>query len=169
MISQTSSSKISHLWPWFFFTTAFESLLAILLLLLVPSESGLSLARLGLLAILALFFFVGIYWGIIARRDSSRFDLASRTPFIFSSALLSLISSLLLFLLRYLNPERLLPYYERLSPLLWYLLLIGLQSVIFLTLVKNGFHPQEFSKRKPVCLYAFIAFVFCFSSSFLSP
>ena len=125
---------------------------------LIPSESGLSLARLGLLAILALFFFAGIYWGLIARRDSSRFDWAARTPFIFTSALLSLTSGLVLFLLRYLNPERLLPYYERLSPLLWYLFIIGLQSVIFLTLLKNGFHPQEFSKRKPVYLSALIAF-----------
>ena len=158
MTSKTPSSKFSHLWPWFFFTTAFESLLAILLLLLVPSESGLSLARLSLLGILTLFFFGGIYWGSIARRDSSRFDLAARTPFIFTAALLALTSGLILFLLRYLNPERLLPYYERLSPALWYLLIIGTQSVIFLTLLKNGFHPQEFSKRKPVYLSALVAF-----------
>ncbi len=157
MISKTSNN-IPHLWPWFFFTTAFESLLAILLLSLVPSESGLSLARLSLLAILTLFFFVGIYLGYIARRDSSRFDLTARTPFILSAALLSLASSLILFLLRYLNPERFLPYYERLSPLLWYLLIIGFQSAIFLTFVKNGFHPQELSKRKPVYLSALIAF-----------
>ena len=158
MISQTPNKAFSHLWPWFFFTTAFESLLAILLLYFVPSESGLSIARLGLLAILALFFFAGIYLGFLARRTSSRFDYFAGTPFILSSTLLSLIASLLLFLLRYLNPGRLLPYYERLSPLLWYLLIIGLQSVIFLTLAKNGFHPQEFLKRKPVYLSAFAAF-----------
>ena len=158
MNSQTPSSKFSHLWPWFFFTTAFESLLAILLLYLIPSERGLSPARLGLIAVLAFFFFVGTYWGVIARRDSSRFDRATRTPFIFTAALLALTSGLALFLLRYLNPERLLPYYERLSPLLWYLFIIGFQSVIFLTLQRNGFHPQEFSKRKPVYNSALIAF-----------
>jgi hypothetical protein len=160
MTSQTPRSKYSHLWPWFFFTTAFESLLAVFLLLLVPSESGLSLARLSLFAILAIFFFVGIYWGVIARSDSSRFDWAARTSFIFISALLALTSGLILFLLRYLSPERLLPYYERLSPLLWYLFIIGLQFVIFLTLLKNGFHPQEFSKRKPVYSAALVAFCF---------
>ena len=155
----TKTSKVfANYWPWYFFTTAFESLLAILLLLLVPSESGLSLARLGLLGILVLFFSAGIYWGIIARRDTSRFDWAARTPFIFIAALLALASGLVLFLLRYLNPERLLPYYERLSPLLWYFFIIGLQSVIFLTLLKNGFHPQEFSKRKPVYISALVAF-----------
>jgi hypothetical protein len=160
---KTSNNKFSFLWPWFFFTTAFESLLAILLLLLIPSESGLSLARLGLLAILAFFFFVGIYLGFIALHNPSRFDLAARTYFIFSSALLSLTSSLVLFLLRYLNPEKLLPYYERMSPLLWYLFIIGLQSAIFLIFLKNGFHPQELSKQKPIYISAVIAFCFLFA------
>ena len=64
-------NSFSKYWPWFFFTAAFESLLAILALLLLPSESGLSAARLGLLAILLLFFFAGIYLGFreAARRD----------------------------------------------------------------------------------------------------
>ncbi len=153
----------SKFWPWFFFAAAFESFIATVSLLLIPSESGLSIARMALIAVLLAFFFAGIYFGLIARSDTSRFDRFARAPFILSSTLLFLTSSLLLFLLRYLNPERLLPYYERLSPLLWCLLIIGLQSVIFLTLVKNGFHPQEFSKRKPVYLSAFIAFSLLFS------
>lgn len=155
-ISQKTSEVFSRLWPWFFFTAAFESLLAALALLILPSEGGLSIARLGLLAVLLLFFFMGIYWGRIARRDSSRFEKFSRTPFIFFSALLFLTSGLILFLLRYLNPERLLPYYERLSPLLWYLLIIAFQTSIFLLLQKNGFHLTN--NRKPVYISALIAF-----------
>lgn len=156
-LNETSKVFI-HLWPWFLFTTAFESLVAIGALLHVPSENGLSIPRLGLLAILALFFFTGIYLGFIARQGISRFELVARTPFIYSSAFLSLISSLFLFLLRYLDPERFLPYYERLSPLLLYLLLIGIQTTIFLLLLRNGFHPKEFIKRNPVSLSALIAF-----------
>ncbi len=148
----------SKFWPWFFFAAAFESLAAMLGLLLIPSEGGLSLARAALLAILLSFFVLGIYLGIAARRDLTRFDKFARPPIIYSCAFLFLTSSLLLFLLRYLNPERLLPYYERLSPLLWYFLAIGIQSVIFLLLVKNGLHPQEFSKRKSVYLSAITAF-----------
>ncbi len=163
MNSKTLKNSYSYLWPWFFLTTAFESLLATLLLALVPSESGLSPARLGLLAIPAFFFIAGIYLGFLARRDSARFDSLARTPFILSSTFLFLISSLTLFLLRYLNPERFLPYYERLSPLLWILFIIGLQSIIFLTLIKNGFHPQEVSKRKPIYLSALAAFCLLFS------
>lgn len=150
-------------WPWFFFTAAFESLIAIVVLLRVPSESGLSLARIGLLSILLLFFFAGIYFGFIARNDSLRFDRFANTTFILASALLSLTSSLTLFLLRYFNPERLLPFYERLSPLLWYFLIIGIQTTFFLLLLKNGFHKSEFLKRKPLYLSALIAFCFLLS------
>ncbi|MBC7876441.1 MAG: glycosyltransferase family 39 protein [Anaerolineales bacterium] len=161
-----TSEVFSLLWPWFFFAAAFESLFAILALLLVPSESGISFARISLLSILVIFFFAGIYLGFIARRDLSRFNSIARTPFILSSALLSLTSSLLLFLLRYLNPERLLPYYDRVSPLLWYLLILGIQSAIFLLLVKNGFHKDEFLERKPVYLSALIAFCLLLSVLF---
>src|SRR5687768_8351891 len=95
-------------WPWFFFTAAFESLVAILALLLIPSEGGLSLARMALLGILALFFAGGMVLGFRARRNTDRFDGFTRTPFILTSALLALTCSLLLFLLRYLNPQELL-------------------------------------------------------------
>ncbi len=157
-IPRRTSDVFSSLWPWFFFTAAFESLLAAIALVLIPSENGISVARLGVLALLAAFFFTGIYLGFNSRRWGARFDLLARPPVIISSALLVLSSSLLLFLLRYLNPEKLLPYYERLGPLLWYLLAVGLQSFIFLLLIKNGFHPQEFSKRKSNYLSGLIAF-----------
>ncbi len=159
-------NSFNKYWPWFFFTAAFESLLAVVALLLVPSEGGFSLARISLFAILLSFFFTGIYLGFIARRDSSRFDSFSRTSFILSSALLSLTSSLFLFLLRYLNPERLLPYYERLSPLLWYLLALGIQSLIFLLLLKNGFHTQEIYKRKADYTSSLVAFCLLLSVFF---
>jgi hypothetical protein len=153
-----TSEVFSLYLPWLFFATAFESLLAALLLILVPSESGLSFARLALLGILILFFLAGIFFGLNVRRGLNRFDWALRTPFIFLCSLADLTSGLILFLLRYLNPERLLPYYERLSPLLWLLLIVAIQSTIFLLLAKNGFHPQEFIKRKPVYFSALIAF-----------
>lgn len=140
-------NDFSKYWPWFFFAAAFQSVIAILLLLSIPSESGLSIARLGLIGVLSLFFFAGIYFGFISRKDSSAFDKFANTSTILLFALLSLISGWSLFLLRYLNPEQLLPYYERLSPLLWYLLFISLQAVLFFLLVKNGFHSQELSRQ----------------------
>ncbi|MBI5951094.1 MAG: glycosyltransferase family 39 protein [Chloroflexi bacterium] len=155
--------KVFSFLPWLFFATAFESLIAALLLLLVPSESGLSLARLALLGILTLFFFGGIFLGFTARRGLTRFDRALSTPFILTCSLAALICGLILFLLRYLDPERLLPYYERLSPLLWFLLVVTIQAAVFLLLSKNGFHPQEFAKRKPVYLSSAIVFGILFA------
>lgn len=157
-----SSSKTSEVFskflPWLFFATAFESLIAALSLLLVPSESGLSPARLALLGILTLFFFGAMFGGWSARRSLTRFERALSTPFILTCSMAVPALGLVLFLLRYLNPERLLPYYERLSPLLWLLLVVAAQTAIFLLLSKNGFHPQEFAKRKPVYLSSAIAF-----------
>lgn len=154
--SKPTSKKFSKFWPWFFFAAAFESFIAIVSLLLIPSESRLSPARAALILVLLAFLLMGIYLGYSARRNTSRFDWLARTPCIFSAALLFLISSLLLFLLRYLNPEGFLPYYERLSPLLWYFFAIGIQAVLFLLLLKNGFNIQEFSKRKSIYVSALI-------------
>jgi hypothetical protein len=153
-----TSKVFSRFLPWLSFATAFESLLAVLLLLFVPSESGLSPARLALFGILALFFFAGIFLGFSARRGLTYFDRALSTPFIFLCSFAALISSLILFLLRYLNPEHLLPYYERLSPLLWLILIVAIQTAIFLLFAKNGFHPQEFTKRKLIYFSGLIAF-----------
>lgn len=93
-----------------------------------------------------------------ARRDSTRFDLLASRSFILSATFLFLLSSLTLFLLRYLNPEKLLPYYERVSPLLWVILIISMQAIIFLNLVKNGFHFENIPQYKPVYLAALAAF-----------
>jgi hypothetical protein len=136
-------------WPWFFFAAAFESLLAIIALLLIPSE-GVSLARLALLGILSLFLAAGTFFGLRARAASLDLNSCARPIVIYSAALLTLTSGLALFLLRYLNPERLLPYYERLSPLLWYLLVLGVQSTFFLLAARNGLHPEDVKKRGPV-------------------
>jgi hypothetical protein len=150
-------NPFTKFWPWFFFAAAFQSLLALAALLLIPSER-LSLARIALLGAISFFLLVGLILGFIARRDSSKFDRFACAPYILSSTLLILTASLLLFLLRYFNPEGSLPYYERLSPLLWLLFGLGVQSLFFLLLHKNGFHPQGLSKRKPIYLSALFAF-----------
>src|SRR5689334_23065101 len=125
--------SFARFWPWFFFTAAFESLCAIMALLLIPSE-GLSPARLGLFAILLVFLGGAILLGVHARRDASLPDRLIQPIFIFTyaAAFVVLTCGLTLFLLRYLNPEQLLPFYERLAPLLWYLLVVAIQAVVFL-------------------------------------
>ena len=122
-------NKFSKILPWFFFAAAFQSLLAVAALLRIPSE-GLSLARLALLGAIGGIFLLSIGLGLYARRNLLRFEWLSTTPVIISSALLSLTFSLLLFLLRYFNPERFLPYYERMSPLLWLLFFLAAEAAL---------------------------------------
>jgi len=150
-------NRFTKLWPWFFFAAAFQSLLAAAALLRVPSE-GLSFARLGMLGMFALAFFSGIGSGLYSRRNLDRFERPVHPLVILSSALLALTFGLLLFLLRYLNPERLLPYYERLSPLLWLFFFLALESALFLTLLKYGFHPRSLTGRNSIYRASLLAF-----------
>ncbi|MCZ2123073.1 MAG: glycosyltransferase family 39 protein, partial [Anaerolineales bacterium] len=124
----------------------------------IPSESGVSLARLGLAGILFLGLLAGFFLGLRARKNSSAFEALPGDLSINLAALLCLISSLLLFLLRYLNPEKLLPYYERTSPLLWLLLIISAQTALFFSLVKYGWHFQNLNQYKLTYRPAALAF-----------
>ncbi|MCB0103691.1 MAG: glycosyltransferase family 39 protein [Anaerolineales bacterium] len=139
-------TKFTNLLPWYFFAAAFQSLLAAIALLRVPSE-GLSLSRLALFAGMGIVFIFGIGSGLYARRNLLRFDWLFTTPIISSATLLSLTLGLTLFLLRYLNPERLLPFYERLAPLLWLFFFLTLEATLLLLLIKNGFSPSALTSR----------------------
>jgi len=141
---------------WFFYLCTAEGILTLFALLLVPSEGGsVSWARLALVGIIAFFAGLGIYFGIRPPRGLEKW---AQPHIILSSALLSLTFGLLLFLLRYLDPERLLPIYERLGPLLWYLLALTAQSIFFLLYIKNGLHPEAFKQRKQTYLSALVVF-----------
>lgn len=155
-------NKFAKFLPWFFFTAAFQSLIAIAALLRIPSE-GLSLARLALLGVMGIIFLIGIGLGLYARRDLSRFERFFTTPVILSSALLSLTFSLFLFLLRYLNPERFLPYYERMSPLLWLLFFLAAETAFFFLILKNGIHPQNLANYRPIFHASIIPLFFLLS------
>jgi hypothetical protein len=148
-----------NFWPWYFFAAAFESLVFIGVLFSIPSESGLSLGRFALISVLLLVFILSISFGIHARHDTASLDALPRRPLIAVSTLLAATCGLALFLLRYLDPEQLLSLYERLSPVLWFFLIVGIQSAIFLSLLQNGFHRDEFLKRKPVYLATGVVFV----------
>ena len=140
----------------FFYICGAEGVLALSALLLIPSEGGnISLARLALIGILLLFSGLGMYLGL---RPPRGLDALARPGIIIAFAFLSLTFSLLLFFLRYLDPERLLPIYERLSPLLLYLLVISVQTIFFLLYIRNGFHADGFKQRYPVYLVSLAAF-----------
>ncbi|HUE97657.1 MAG TPA: glycosyltransferase family 39 protein [Anaerolineales bacterium] len=143
---------------WFFYLCAIEGAAAIAALFLIPSEGGrLSPARLALIGFILI---LCIVWMVIGLRRPRFLDKPIHPAFIMLSAVLSLTFGLFLFLLRYLNPEGFLSTYQRLSPLLWYLLILSVQSFFFLLLLYKGFHPENLSKRSPIYLPALT--VFCF-------
>lgn len=148
----------SKIWPWYFFAAAFESLLAIVILLRIPSEGGISAARLAILGILAVFFFGGLVLGFRSDRYDSFLGQASSLSWILSSAALGLSSGFALFFLRYFDPASLLTYYERLSPLLWFLAVLGLQSFLLFMWMRNGIHINAAATRLPVYRSALVVY-----------
>src|SRR5688572_11883129 len=141
---------------WFFYLCAIEGAVALTALLLIPSEGGnLSLARLSLISILVVFCSLWMYLGF---RQPHGIDKLARPPFIVTSALLSVGLGLFLFLLRYLDPDRFLSAYERLSPLLWYFFILLIQASFLLLYLRRGFYPENLSLRKPVYLSSLTAF-----------
>ena len=153
---------MAKLLSWFFYLCALEGAAAIAALFLIPSEGGsLSPARLALMSFIAV---LCVFWVWFAPRPQRLLDVvgasqSSRLPFYLSTfVFLSLLFSSLLFLLRYFNPETSLSSYQRLSPLLWYLLVLSIQFCFFLLISYRGIHPANFSSYKPTYLSALIAF-----------
>ncbi len=142
-------------WRWFFSVAALEAGAALLVLFLVPHEgSSFSLTRLAMFGVLIAFFILWIYFFV---RPPRRLDFLLRTSFASVSVLLAVTLGWSLFFLRYLDPERLLPYYQRLSPILFYLLILAFQFSIFVLISHYGFHHENLLQVKPVYRPALIA------------
>ena len=139
----------------FFFFCSIEGAVALVALLLIPSESAtLSPARLALTAVIFSLILISAWFAF----RPPQLDRLARTPLILLVTLLSLTFSLILFLLRYLNPESFLPLYTRLSPLLWYLLALSIQLALYLLHLQNGFHLDSLKQNKNILIAALTAF-----------
>ena len=129
------------LWQWFSALAALEAGAAFAALAMVPSDSGgFSPARLGMLGVLVLFF-VG---GVIAAVRTPRFVERLAQPALAVAGFgLAFLIAAVLFLLRYLRPEQLLPYYHRLGPLAWYMLAVSVELALCALVVRFGLHPRS--------------------------
>ncbi len=152
---------------WFFSLAALEAGAALLLLFLVPHEgSSFSLTRLAMFGVLIAFLILWIYF---FARPPKWLDFLIRPSFAFVSALLAVTLGWSLFFLRYLDPERLLPYYQRLSPLLFYLLILAFQFSIFVLILRYGFHRDNLPQFKSIYKSSLIAFcVLLFTLCFIA-
>jgi hypothetical protein len=158
---------------WFFYLCALEGAAAIAALFLIPTEAGrFSLARLALMGLIAALCIAWTYLGRVGGSHIPRYisKYATRLPVYLSTCILvSITLGLLLFLLRYLNPEASLSTYQRLSPLLWYLWILSLQAFLFLLILYRGFHPVTLASHKAVNIATLSAFsVLLFLSLFIA-
>ncbi|MBM3125145.1 MAG: hypothetical protein FJZ87_08715, partial [Chloroflexi bacterium] len=165
------SSRADRTELWFFFASAVESILALVALLSIPSEQGLSLARLSMLGFLCLCVLVFVYFGIRAWKRRGLLSGAGQSIGLVAGPIIALISGASLFILRYWDPVRLLPIFIRLSPILWLLLLLGIQSAIVILIAKNGFYPETIVDRRDILYttgWIFLVFLLIFLFVFLT-
>lgn len=147
--------KEQRSYSWLFFIFALEGAIALAWLLSIPSEgTPISPARIALAGFLL--FLCGM-WVYLGFRHSRILDKFARPAYVWGTVVLSLFLGLTLFLLRYLDPGTLLPFYERLSPLLWYLLLLALQLSVFLLYLYKGIYPSALTGYKPVYVSTAVA------------
>ena len=152
-------------WRWFFGLAALEAGAAFIALARVPREAGgFSAVRLGMLALLGACLLAGAAAAIrlpalVARLERPRWARAGfAAAFAVAAAL---------FLLRYAAPEEALPYYTRLAPLLWYLLLLAVEFSLCALVSHFGFEPGRLRSQSAVwrpagAALAALLFVFAF-------
>ena len=155
---------MSRFWPYFFLLSILEGLAVLAALIVIPGE-GLSVTRLALAGVILLPL-AASGWLFVRSLDENwrvrHLDPTVRPKFfrvlVIFSSLLFLTSGLLLFLLRYYNPEATASYFVRARPALTYLLLLSAQSNLWLTALRNGIHPQSLQTRRAVFVAAGIVF-----------
>lgn len=150
---------------WFFYLCAIEGVVAIATLLSIPSEGGsLSPARLALIGFIAVICIGWLYLGVSqTRKQIDRYTGKQPTYLRFylsACVLASLVLAILIFFFRYFNPEGFLSTYQRLRPLLWYLLVLSVQFSFFFLLLQRGFYPETLASHKPIYTSALLAFCF---------
>lgn len=140
---------------WFYYLSALEGIIASISLLLIPSEGGsLSPFRIALILIL---FSVSMVWVYMGLRLPRYLEKYAHPFWIISFAACSILLSLVLFLLRYMNPDHMLSIYERLSPLLAYLVALAIQISLILLYLYNGIYPLRLSQYRPIYISATVA------------
>lgn len=147
--------KSQTTYSWIFYLFSFQSFIAFWWLFSIPSDDGrISPARFMLFAIL---LFISAFWIYFGYRPPGNLNRFTRPSYIKGIAVLSLLLYLVLLLLRLLAPDRLLPIYERLSPLFWYLIVLTAQIAFFLIYLRRGADVSSQSWFKSVYVNALFA------------
>ena len=171
-----TADKRNKYWPIFFLLACLEGGFALFALLRLPTDPtnsflfGLSASRLlmaaTLLGAVLLFAFLGYFaWRKAAWREKY-LNPEKRPKFYqilnYLSIFIALFSSIVLFLLRYYNPERFLPFFERAKPLGLYIIILGLQLSLWLLFLCKGFHRRKEKLTPAVISFAILLTIFAF-------
>lgn len=157
-------------WPLFFLLAFLEAAVALLILLRIPSEGGFfSFSRLVLIFPLfaaTLIFVFAVYFSWRNSNFRARWLEVDARPRLYSFLtvafpLLASGAGIGAFLLRWWEPDRLLPFFERAWPLLAFVILFSLQSTLWLLILRFGIHKTDFTARKPA-LTAFVILLIVF-------
>jgi len=162
--------RLPDFWPLFFILSFFEAAVALLALLRVPSEGASFsstrwvllfplLVALPLSALAAYFSWRNLNFRITWLDTNTRPKLYKFLSVAFP--ILAAAGCIGAFTLRWWNPERLLPFFERAWPLLAFVILFSVQSTLWLLFVRYGIHKTEFKPHKPT-LITFIVLLFVF-------
>lgn len=151
-----TAHQVNPNWRWFSALAALEAGAAFVALILLPREGpAISLTRASMLAFL--FACMALACGL-AYRPPAWLARLERPAVILTAFLLSLLLATALFLFRYLDPSALLPYYQRLQPVLLYLLILSLEACAFLLALRYGLHRGAFRARPRLRAPEMIAF-----------
>jgi len=161
-------------WPLFFLLAFTEAAVALYALLHIPSEGGgISVMRWVLLfplLVTIVLSAIAVYFSRKGLNFRARWLEPNHRPRLYNFLtlffpILAVFTSMGAFVLRWWDPDRLLPFFERSWPLLGFVIIISLQTTLWLLLLRFGLHKAEFSALKPALVaFAILIMVFGFVS-----
>lgn len=160
--------RLLGFWWLFFLLCAIEGAYALVRLALIPVDpknqillgySGSRLLMMGCTIILTLIFIslAIVSWHKRDWRQKYLHPLTKQklfTRLLIPAGLLALLNWGTLFILRLYPEKQLFAFYERFEPLLSWLCLIGLQALIWLTVLRYGVHGEGLHKRREIIITA---------------
>lgn len=173
-MTSPKTDKLLLLWPLYFSLLFLEAAAAFLILARIPAEGtqrvlGFSAARWALLAPLLLVMMGSLSLAFLSRRRPTwlanwleptarpgRFESLAA-----ASALFATGTGLGSFWMRWYDPDRLRPFFERAWPLLAFLLVVSIQTTLWLLILRFGIRRVDFPARQPA-LVAFALLMLTF-------
>ncbi|MCP4143104.1 MAG: hypothetical protein GY755_22930 [Chloroflexi bacterium] len=171
-----TANKRNKYWPFFFLLASLEGCYALFALLRLPTDPtnsllfGLSASRLlmaaALLGSAVIFAFLGYFawrktdWREKYLNPEKRPQLYKTLNYL--SFFIAFLASIALFLLRYYNPTRFLPYFERAKPLGLYIIVLGIQLSLWLLFLRKGFHRRKENFTPTAIAFAILLALFAF-------